>query len=81
MTCKKIPPIPILANKLFFEGDDIQVLPLDEAIKKGKFIQEVAINSTIPVSDDFILPSEVLKVMIKKSRYHFIMDFCICRIS
>ena len=79
--CRKIPPVSMMANRIFFQGDDIQVLPLDGSIKKGRFIHEVAINSTIPVSDDTILPSEVLKVMIKRSKYHFIMDFCICRRS
>ena len=28
-----------------------------------------------------MMPSQVLKEMIMKSRYHFIMDSCICRVS
>jgi ferredoxin len=80
-TCRKIPPVAWIANKLFFEGDDIQVLPLDSTIKKRTFIEQVEINNSVPLSNEAILPSEVLNVMIKKSRYHFIMDFCICRTS
>jgi len=28
-----------------------------------------------------VFPNEVLKEIIRKSAYHFFMDFCICRIS
>ena len=43
-------------------------------------VKEIGINSDIPITNE-VLPSEVLKEMIRKSTYHFIMNFCICRVS
>lgn len=74
-TCKKVPPLGKIVDKLFFEGDDIQVIPRDSSI------QEIKINTDIEVPKDTILPSQVLKEMIRKSKYHFIMNNCICRVS
>ena len=79
--CRKVPPLSKLANKLFFEGDDIQVLPRDVSIKSKNNAEEIEINADIEVPKDTILPSEVLKEMIRKSRYHFVMNSCICRVS
>lgn len=79
-TCRKIPPLAKIVDKLFFEGDDIQVLPRDNSIKSMN-TAEIKINADIEVPKDIVLPSEVLKEMIRKSRYHFIMNSCICRVS
>jgi len=73
--CRKAPLLARLADRIFFQGDDIQVLPRDSAVT------EIEINSPITVGKDTLLPSQVLKEMIMKSCYHFIMDFCICRVS
>ena len=73
--CRKVPPLARLADKLFFEGSDIQVLPRDAAVT------EIGINIPIKTVKDTLLPSHVLKEMILKSRYHFIMNSCICRVS
>jgi len=48
------------------------VLPGDEIIK---------LYVKIDPPNNSILPSQVLKGMISKSRYIFKMDFCICRVS
>ncbi len=77
-TCRKVPPLAKLVDKLFFEGDDIQVLPRDAAIKSSS---EIEINKSIQVPENTALPSDVLKEMIMKSKYHFIMNSCICRVS
>jgi ferredoxin len=79
-TCKKLPFISKAVNRLLFDGDDIQVLPRNETINNLRF-ENIEINRDIPVSKDIVLPSEVLKEMINRSCYHFIMDFCICRVS
>jgi hypothetical protein len=51
--CRKVPPLARLADKLFFEGSDIQVLPRDAAVK------EIEINSPIKtVKDTLLLPVE-----------------------
>lgn len=81
-SCKKSPIIAKIVNKLFFEGDDIQVIPRDRSFKKeGLNLHEIKISTDIPVLEETVLPIQVLREMIKKSRYHFIMDFCICRVS
>lgn len=61
-----------LVRRLFFEGDDIQVIPRNSSIE---------INHRIQVPENVALPSEVLRRMILRSRYIFRMDFCICRVS
>lgn len=82
--CRKLPPLTWLVDKMFFEGDDIQVLPLDTAIKTHPVgnITDVEVNTNVPISNgNTVLPSQVLREMIEKSRYHFIMNSCICRTS
>ena len=79
-TCKKIPPVAKIVDKLLFDGDDIQVIP--RTIKSDNLILEnIEINREIPASEESVIPNDVLKEMVRSSRYHFIMDFCICRVS
>ncbi|HEX7467862.1 MAG TPA: hypothetical protein VF324_04640 [Methanobacterium sp.] len=59
-TCKKLPLISKAVNRLLFDGDDIQILPRDETINNLRS-ENIEINRDIPVSKDFVLPSEVLK--------------------
>ncbi len=83
-TCRKLPPMAWAVDKLFFEGDDMQVLPRDTAIKTQHSgnVQELEVNEYVRFSNENTpLPSQVLGEMIKKSTYHFIMDSCICRTS
>jgi len=75
--CRKIPLLTKVVDKLFFEGDDILVLPRDTSIKT----EEIEINADVEVPENTVLPSTFLKEMIRKSRYHFLMDSCICRVS
>ena len=82
--CQKLPPLAWVVDKMLFAGDDIQVLPLDAAIKTNLTVtvQELEVNTVVPVSNEnIVLPSQVLKEMITRSRYHFLMDTCICRTS
>jgi ferredoxin len=80
--CRKVPPLARIVDKLLFEGDDILVLPRDGAVKSISTanIEEIEINKDIK-SVNTLLPNQVLIEMILRSRYHFIMDFCICRVS
>lgn len=81
-TCQKIPPLAWTANKLFFEGDNMIVLPRDKTVvKKNSNNIEISLDTEIPVSDDTVLPSQVLKEIIKKSNNYVIMDSCLCRVS
>jgi ferredoxin len=80
--CQKIPPLAWTANKLFFEGDHMIVLPRESTVgKKRSRDIEININTNVPVSNDTVLPSQVLKEIIKKSNIHVIMDSCLCRVS
>jgi len=78
-TCRKVPTLAKLVDNLFFEGDDIQVLPRDAAIKHSS--EEIEVNKSVEVPENMALPSDVLKEMIRGSKYHFIMNSCICRVS
>ena len=64
-TCKKLPFISKVVNKLLFEGDDIQFLPRNSTINNLKS-EKIEINRNMSVSKDFVLPSEVLKEMINQ---------------
>lgn len=80
--CRRFPPLTWLVDLLFFQGDDILVLPRDSTVSPEIQVASVDINQKVPVSsDETILPSQVLKEIILKSRYHVIMDQCICRVS
>ncbi len=81
-TCGRVPPLAWIVDKLLFDGDDILVLPRDGAVtlNNTSAIEEIEINAEIEPQDT-VLPSQILKEMIGKSKYHFIMDFCICRVS
>jgi hypothetical protein len=79
-TCRKLPIVSKIMNKLLFEGDDIHVLPRD-GTTLNLSTRDIQINQDIPVTPNVVLPSEVLREFIQRSNYHFIMDFCICRVS
>jgi len=82
--CQKLPTLAWVVDRMLFAEDDIQVLPRDAATKThhAGTVQEVEVNTIVSVSNEnTVLPSQVLREMIKRSRYHFIMDNCICRTS
>lgn len=71
----KLTNIPILGkivDKLLFEGDDLIYLPQDKIIEVDRELGEYS---------EYVLPSQILEYFIKKAKYHWIMDFCICRTS
>lgn len=71
LTCKSLIFRKIVKN-LFFEGDDIQVIPRNASVE---------INETINIPEQKTAPVQVIKEIISRSRYIFRMDFCICRVS
>ena len=80
--CQKIPPLAWIANKMFFEGDNMLVIPRDSTVMETNLIgKEITLNTEIPISTDTVLPSHILKEIIEKSRNHVIMDSCLCRVS
>ncbi|MFW9993455.1 MAG: NADH-quinone oxidoreductase subunit I [Candidatus Odinarchaeota archaeon] len=67
------PVIGKIIDHMLFEGDDIIYLPKDNVV-------QIKVDKKIQKSDT-VLPSQVLEHFIKKSNYHWIMNFCICRDS
>jgi len=59
-------------DHLLFEDDDLMLLPRDRVIPVGK---------TLARPEDMVLPSMVLERIIRRAKFHWIMDFCICRES
>jgi ferredoxin len=66
----KVPFVGGMIHYGLFDGDDIIYLPKDNVIR---------IDEPIPGPEDTVLPSQVLEHFIKKARYHWLMNFCICR--
>jgi ferredoxin len=66
------PVVGKIIDKLLFEADDIIFLPKDSAIP---------VNKSLDGREDMVMPSQVLDHFIKAAKYHWIMDFCICRDS
>ena len=66
-----------LMDHAFFDGDDIYVLPRESSLK----VRDIPLDLAAPEREDTVLPSEVIRHFIERSRYHFIMDYCICRTS
>lgn len=68
----KVPIIGKIIDHMLFEGDNLIYLPKDQVIE---------INQSIDKPSETVLPSQVVEYFIKKAKYHWIMNFCICRDS
>jgi ferredoxin len=71
----KLTRIPLLGkifDLLLFKGDEIVYLTQDKII---------TLNQEVENTEDMVLPSEILEYFIEKAKYHWVMNFCICRES
>ncbi|MFO8018909.1 MAG: 4Fe-4S binding protein [Promethearchaeia archaeon] len=68
----RIPILKYLLDISLFKGDDIIYLPKDNTIDTDEDVQ---------IPDNMVLPSDIVKYFIKRTGYHWIMNFCICRRS
>ena len=71
----KLTHVPLIGGLIdhgMFGGDDLIYLPKDETIQ---------INQAIERPQDMVLPSQIVEHFIEGSKYHWVMDFCICRES
>ena len=68
----RVPFIGKIIDQMLFEGDDIIYLPRNEIIN---------INQDLNTTNEMVLPSQVVEHFIMKSKYRWIMNFCICRAS
>ncbi len=71
------PLVGRMMDKAFFDGDDIYVLPKESSLK----VREIPLDLAAPEREDTVLPSEVIRHFIERSKHHFIMNYCICRTS
>ena len=67
---RRIPPLGRLAEKLFFEGDDIIYLPRDETVNVGEDVE---------AAGGMVVPSQVIDHFIDKAPFLWINNRCICR--
>jgi len=70
----RYPLLGRLIEYLLFEDDDIIYLPKNGAIS-------IPVHATLQPREDTVMPSRVLEHFIRRARYHWIMNFCICRDS
>jgi len=66
----RVPILGDIAERYFFDGDDLMYLP------KNRVIQ---INQSVQPVDEMVLPSEVVDHFIERANYHWIMNTCLCR--
>ena len=66
----KVPILGRIADRLFFDSDDLIYLPQDQVIP---------INQPISMPEEMVLPSQVVEHFIEGASVHWIMNSCICR--
>ncbi|MHA1910757.1 MAG: DUF362 domain-containing protein [Candidatus Kariarchaeaceae archaeon] len=66
------PIIGKVIDRMLFHEDDIVYLP------KNKTIQ---VNASFDPPESHPLPSQVIEHFIEEANYHWIMNFCLCRLS
>jgi ferredoxin len=67
-----------IITSMFFEGDDMIVLPKDDVVKTRRIETDIRIEDA---GETTVLPSDVVKGIIERSSDIFIMNFCLCRKS
>ncbi|SHJ67838.1 4Fe-4S binding domain-containing protein [Desulfatibacillum alkenivorans DSM 16219] len=72
MGLTKVPILKRLIEYMFFEGDHLIVLPRNEVVE---------VNRDVDDPGQMALPTELVDQLIDSMEYHFVMDFCLCRIS
>lgn len=80
----KLTKFPVFGRMIefaFFEDDDIIILPMESALAKNREpSRKISLNIAVEL-ESIVLPSKIIEHFIEKSRYHFIMNHCICRES
>jgi ferredoxin len=80
----KMTKIPVVGQAMefaFFEDDDIIILPKEQVVKESlKESSTIAVNIEAQ-PENIVLPSQVVEHFVRKSRYVYIMNKCMCRDS
>jgi Pyruvate/2-oxoacid:ferredoxin oxidoreductase delta subunit len=69
-----MPIVSRIVENVLFGEDDIIYLPKDNIVK-------IKIGKQLERPTESILPSQIVHNFIEKAKYHWIMNFCICRDS
>lgn len=72
----RVPLLRAAIGRAFFEGDDIMILPRDEAASRI-----IRLDLEVDPGMDLVMPSDVLRETIRRFDGAAIMNFCICRES
>lgn len=80
---KKSKTIKKIFDKVFFEDNELFILPNKSTVNKSntKITANIEIKESFQKDDSEFLPSEILKEIIKEANNIFIMNKCICRSS
>ena len=72
-----------IVDKVFFEDNELFVLPNKNTVKtkKSTVIANIEINQSFQKDDSEFVPSEIIKEVIKEANDIFIMNSCLCRSS
>lgn len=70
----RFPILKQLMDLMLFKDDDLVYLPKDRMI-------QIETNKEIDIPINTVLPSRVVHHFIEEAETHWIMDFCICRVS
>ena len=68
----RLPGVGRWFEKQFFEGDHLVTLPRDAVIQ---------LNQPLDEEEQVVLPTDLMDYFIDQMEYHWIMNFCICRLS
>lgn len=69
----RLPILGRLIDHWLFEGDDLIILPRDNAVRT------IQVHQSLGAAEQMVLPSRVVEHFIEQASFHWIMDFCICR--
>jgi ferredoxin len=74
-----LPLLGPLMEFVFFEEDDMMVLPKDSVFEGAvKDLKTIEVNAMVEPLET-VLPSQVVEHFIRNSKYIFLMDRCMCR--
>lgn len=74
-----------IIDKVLFDEDEIYVLPNKKSVnqnnKKTKIETNIEVNASFQKDESEVIPSEILKSVIRESKDIVIMNQCLCRTS
>ncbi len=77
----KVSLIGDLVERLFFQEDKVIILPKDTVAKKVLSKSRTINMSAEAEPESIVLPSQIIDELLRRSRYIYIMNSCLCRNS